>query len=348
MGFESVSTKAVGTVIRVQAVDDAIAHVVEMGFDRLVIERSTDLGLSWTEITTPSDRPVLKADATTNVWIDRLGNTNYLYRTRYLNTRTGELGTPGDSVSGAGIAAESILTLENLFERYLFGVDFRNDDGRRLPDSVFQFYILSALAYVEHQLDMKLLPTTFIEKQDYYSGDYNQFSYIQLDNYPIIDVTRFSVKYPTGQTVVDYPPEWIRVDPEHGQLRIVPSAGTLSQMMIGAGGSYLPVIYGGMGNLPHLFEIEYTAGFTQLPANVLDVVGMIAAMGPLNIFGDLIAGAGIANVSLSIDGLSQSIGTTSSATNAGYGSRIIQYTKQVKDQIPLLRKFYKGVRSHVA
>jgi hypothetical protein len=119
-------------------------------------------------------------------------------------------------------------------------------------------------------------------------------------------------------------------------------------MMIGAGGSYLPVIYGGMGNLPHLFEIEYTAGFTQLPANVLDVVGMIAAMGPLNIFGDLIAGAGIANVSLSIDGLSQSIGTTSSATNAGYGSRIIQYTKQVKDQIPLLRKFYKGVRSHVA
>ena len=85
-----------------------------------------------------------------------------------------------------------------------------------------------------------------------------------------------------------------------------------------------------------------------MPVNILDLIGMLASFGPLNIFGDLIAVAGIANVSLSIDGLSQSIGTTSSATNAGYGSRIIQYTKQIKDQIPLLRRYYKGTRMAVA
>ena len=119
-------------------------------------------------------------------------------------------------------------------------------------------------------------------------------------------------------------------------------------MLIGAGGSYLPIIYSGMGNLPHLFEISYVAGFEKIPPNILDLIGMLASFGPLNIFGDLIAGAGIANVSLSIDGLSQSIGTTSSATNAGYGSRIIQYTKQIKEQIPILRKYYKGIRAHVA
>jgi hypothetical protein len=75
---------------------------------------------------------------------------------------------------------------------------------------------------------------------------------------------------------------------------------------------------------------------------------MFASLGPFHVFGDLIGGAGIANVSLSMDGLSQTIGTTSSATNAGYGARIINYLKQLKEQIPLLRRYYKGLRMVVA
>jgi hypothetical protein len=73
-------------------------------------------------------------------------------------------------------------------------------------------------------------------------------------------------------------------------------------------------------------------------------VGMIASMGPFNIAGDMIAGAGIASQSIGIDGLSQSVSTTSSATNAGYGARIIQYQKDVKDQIKHLQNYYKGPR----
>ena len=38
--------------------------------------------------------------------------------------------------------------------------------------------------------------------------------------------------------------------------------------------------------------------------------------------GDLVIGAGIANISRSIDGLSQSIGTTASAENSAYSARI--------------------------
>jgi len=70
---------------------------------------------------------------------------------------------------------------------------------------------------------------------------------------------------------------------------------------------------------------------------------MFASIGPFNIFGDLIAGAGIATISLSLDGLSQNVGTTSSATNAGFGARIIQYLKQIKEQMPQLRRYYKRV-----
>jgi hypothetical protein len=81
---------------------------------------------------------------------------------------------------------------------------------------------------------------------------------------------------------------------------------------------------------------------------IRDIIGMKAAMGPLNIAGDLIAGAGIASKSISLDGLSQSISTTSSATNAGYGSRIIQYTKQIDGMMEGMRERYQGINMVVS
>jgi len=352
-----VGSKALGRVIRINVTDDDIDSVIEMGFDRLVIERSTNLGVSYTEITIPADRPVLALGKITYSWVDRAGAPAYLYRTRYLDTRrlaNGETfdeasSDPSDPIEGLGLATQCLLTVEQLKSRYMFGVDLRDDQGNVLDDRTFQFYIMSAVEWFEHQLDIKLLETTFIEKQDYSVNDYQAYNYLQLDNYPVISIEEFNVQYPSGQTVISYPEEWLRLDREHGHLRVLPTAGTLSEMLIGQGGSYLPAIYNGLQNLPHLFEIRYTAGFEdcRVPANILDLIGMFAALGPFNIFGDLIAGAGIANVSLSIDGLSQSVGTTSSATNAGYGSRIIQYQKQIKEQIPLLRHYYKGIRMAV-
>lgn len=366
MAAIDVGSKALGRVIRINVTDDSVPTVIEMGFDRLVVERSVNLGVTYTEVTLPIDRPVLEKGKITYSWIDRSGAPAYLYRTRYLDSRRYEnliaAGTPAatafedatsdpsDPIEGVGLATQCILTVDQLKQRYLFGVDFRDDAGRFLDDRTFQFYILQAIEWFEHQLDIKLLETTFVEKQDYNINDYQAYNFIQLDNYPVISVEEFNVQYPTGQTVVNYPAEWIRLDKEHGHIRVVPTAGTLSEILIGQGGSYLPAIYNGLHTLPHLFEIRYTAGFEdcRVPANILDLIGMFASLGPFNIFGDLIAGAGIANVSLSIDGLSQSVGTTSSATNAGYGARIIQYLKQIKEQIPVLRRYYKGIRMAVA
>ena len=58
----AVGAEAIGTVIRLLLTDDNIANVVAAGMQRLVIERSIDGGLSFIEITEPSERPVLKAD----------------------------------------------------------------------------------------------------------------------------------------------------------------------------------------------------------------------------------------------------------------------------------------------
>lgn len=82
--------------------------------------------------------------------------------------------------------------------------------------------------------------------------------------------------------------------------------------------------------------------YVQLPGSILHCIGMLASMFVLNPAGDLISGAGIANLSIGIDSLHQTIGTTSSATNAGYGARIIQYAKDLKELLPRIRRFYFG------
>lgn len=343
-------TKARGTVITLRAVVEDIAEVVRAGFTRIVIERSTNAGLSWAEITVPSERPALQAGQTDYTWIDRSGSTDYLYRIRY-RSDIGELSDPSEEMTGAGLAILGILSVEQVRARYFFGIDDTNDAGTQLTDAVWEHYILSAIRQIEMELDISIVPTAFVEPHDYYASDWNAFTFLQLDNYPVISVESFDVRYPSGQSIVQFPPEWYRLEREAGHLQIVPTAGTLSNLLVGQGGAFLPAVFNGQQYLPQLFEVEYTAGFeaNRVPRNIVDIIGMAAALGPFNLFGDLIAGAGIATLSLSLDGLSQTIGTTSSATNAGFGARIIQYTKQIKDQLPKLRAAYKRVgKMHVA
>ena len=76
------------------------------------------------------------------------------------------------------------------------------------------------------------------------------------------------------------------------------------------------------------------------PPAMLDAVGLAAYMLPGDTQGDLIVGAGIANTSCSFDGLSTSIGTTSSATNAGLGAKLINYSKRLKARVALLHRHW--------
>ncbi len=337
-----------GTCITVSVSDAGVDDVIACGYDRLILERSSDSGLTWSEVATR--RAVLEKGKIDYTLVDRAGDADFLYRTRYLDESTGELSEASEEIAGEGLAIRGFLSVSELKKRYLFGVDLTNDAGEILGDDVFQHYILSAIRSIEHELDTPILPTSFVDEQDFYRGDYEAFNLLQLDNYPVISVEEFRVQYPSGQTVVVYPAEWLRIDRAKGHLQVVPTAGTLSEILVGQGGAFLPAIYNGMAYLPQLFQVAYTAGFEQgrCPRDIVDIIGKLASCGPFNIFGDLIAGAGIANISLSLDGLSQTIGTTSSATNAGYGARLIQYAKEIKEKLPMLRRYYKGVRMVVA
>jgi hypothetical protein len=86
-------------------------------------------------------------------------------------------------------------------------------------------------------------------------------------------------------------------------------------------------------------DVEWKS--TTCPSALVKAILMIASMLPLDVAGDLIAGAGIAQQRISVDGLSQEINTTSSATNAGYGARILSFQNQLKTLLPALRSQYR-------
>ena len=87
--------------------------------------------------------------------------------------------------------------------------------------------------------------------------------------------------------------------------------------------------------------------YTYPPA-ILDSIGLLAAMLPLDTAGDLIVGAGIASKSMSMDGLSTSINTTASSTNAGYGARMLSYKNRLKDNLTRIRRDYRAPNVMVA
>jgi len=86
-------------------------------------------------------------------------------------------------------------------------------------------------------------------------------------------------------------------------------------------------------DLQRIFLLDYETGYTNcqnVPDELRNIVKKLAAVTLMNIYGDGKLAA-IANRSVSLNSVSESIGTTLSATSAAYGARIIQYQKEIKE-----------------
>jgi len=239
-----------------------------------------------------------------------------------------------------------LISVADLKTHYLFGVSLKDDDGNELPDEAIEHYILSAQRWLEKELMLYLTPTEVEdERHDYQYVDYTNFGHVKALWSPITEVTKYAIQFPLTNKLLEFNPEWFKADAQSGQINLIPTHGTFSQILMGQGGSFLPLLYTGRDYIPYIIAISYKTGFpeNEVPYDLLNIMAMKASIGPLNIAGDLIAGAGIASKSISIDGLSQSVGTTSSATNSGYGARIIAYDKQIKEDLEKARLYYKGI-----
>jgi hypothetical protein len=335
------------TVIKLKIQVDELDNVLK-SFDRIKVYRSTGgFHGTYTEITAPATRISLQLGQTLYEYDDLNGAITYYYKTSYFSTGTGLESNLSDAQLGDDPSTSPIMTVSELKDIYLFGVDLTNDAGEPYPEIIFEWGIRSAIGYLERDLDILMRPTVLTdERYDYYLNDYLHWTFIRLRQSPVISVEGVRVTWPSNETVIDFPKDWIQLRKDMGQVNIVPTSGTLSQVLLTAGGSFLPLVASGRDFVPNILAVDYTAGFPdgELPIELRDMVGKLATFAPLNIAGDLVVGAGIASKSISIDGLSQSIGSTSSATNAGYGARLRQYEAEIKRMLPMLRRYYKGLR----
>lgn len=236
------------------------------------------------------------------------------------------------------------LTVDYIKRIYLFGINLADIYGNAMSDELLQHYIDSAIAQTEKKFQI-LLKTTEIENEahDHYSNDYSNWGYMQLHYKPVQKVNKMSMSFAESR-LMDIPVDWIRVDKMSGQIQLFPSAGTSGSLMIlGDGGSFMPFISRSYAYAPQLWRLSYTCGFDEIPADLIEYVCKKACIGILEIWGDLIIGAGIANQTISIDGLSQSIGTTQSPEFAGAGARIKSYRDDIKDLDQTLASAYLGL-----
>ncbi|MDH3381777.1 MAG: hypothetical protein OEL54_03680 [Flavobacteriaceae bacterium] len=236
---------------------------------------------------------------------------------------------------------------------YFFGVEIRDKAVNELPDSTIEFNIRAAQREIENELKLKFTKQLFNDNMSYHRDMYRNGLPIIKTRYPVNEPLSLTGFYKKVEQI-NYPQTWLSAHQNDDgvylkKVNIVPTAGSsvgTSQDVIltGITTSY----YGSLGRyetLPNYWELQYVTGYDSenYPYDLINVVGMLAAIPIFAIAGDLILGAGIASMSLGIDGLSQSISSTSSATNSGYGSRIIEYRKSIASSMKKIKSIYKGI-----
>jgi hypothetical protein len=244
----------------------------------------------------------------------------------------------------------AILSPEELRDLYLYGINLKSKDGSDLPVSVWETKIKAAQQEIEKFLAIKLVRQLIVEKLTYFNDDYLNNLPIIPTSYPVFK-TIVLLGYLNGVEQIKYPVEWCNIyqGPDQGQTRrinLVPSGSATSA-------ATNVILLGVMAQLgirslnlvPNYWTAGYLTGYTPdaLPADLLDLVGKMAAIQILSIYGDLVLPPGLSGSSLSIDGLSQSINTPISGQNAAFGGRIKQYTQDILTTLQRLEKSYKGI-----
>jgi len=209
------------------------------------------------------------------------------------------------------------------------------DQSQRLDKAVINNAIASAISWLENNISARIRHSEeIVEHHDYDLDLFNEHMTLTARKYPITTLTSLKLVYgENGATLWDVDRDMIQIKPgsRFGIVNVLP--------MWGIGINYDPAIsllFPGAVNrrmAPSMFELTYNAGMDgateDLDMMVVRAIGLRAAVHPFNIMGDIVLGAGIASVSNSIDGLSQSIQTTSSAENSAYSARIIMHRKEL-------------------
>lgn len=155
--------------------------------------------------------------------------------------------------------------------------------------------------------------------------------FLRLRMLPVIDVHSVAMVYP-GQSrpIFTIPPDWIKLEREHGHLQIVPIGSQFGYYGIPSAGIALATMVGG-STMPHVFHIRYRAGIENILESFPDLLDIALRQASI---GALKARFMPQSGSISADGLSQSY----SAPDFG------ALQDQIDDELNDIRTSIVGVR----
>lgn len=232
--------------------------------------------------------------------------------------------------------------VDEMIQNYMFGIDLSDSDGNPFPEHILIHHLNSAIHYAERILGIQIGVTEEEEYHDYHMSDYMNWGFIQLYKYPALEIEELCMMYGNKKGFV-VPNDWIQLDKLTGKVSLFPNHGTANSLIISSGGTILG-LHTRWSYAPQMWYVKYKAGLDTVPADLYELVYKKATISILQVWGDLILGAGIASQSVSIDGLSQSIGTTQSAMFGGASARCDEYRKDIDRLLPALKSKYTGIK----
>ena len=276
--------------------------------------------------------------------------TDYIYSNWVRNGGEGAIGYTFNNYKVPEGQWGNIVTPDDLRFTYLWGTDFKATNGQSYTDEQIQFFIDTAVAQIERQLDItivkKKIRCNAAERNLVKGTDYDidesvyDFKFSRISRYglirtrrkPIIKLHKLEL-LSRWQGVKDKTPTTI-IDKTKGVLKLmerpIRPSETSSGIQTAIG------IYGNQTLQSQLFyAIDYDAGFEtsdDVPTDLREIVAKQAAVSLLNIIGDGLM-SGFSSSSLSMDGLSESFSSTQSATSAYFGARIAVYKDDIANYI---------------
>lgn len=234
------------------------------------------------------------------------------------------------------------LSPSELRDLYMFGIKILDERGNELSDSTYIRYLKSAQEEVEKTLNIKVQKTRIEESRDFFLDEFRQWSLIRT-SYPVNKPCSLLGKI-NEITQIEYPTEWLVAKKDNkGRfyriVNVVPNQGghaTISGVVYSGVTPHIGLR--GLHFIPQYWRINYVTGYDVVPADLIDYIGKLAAIKLFYMAGDLILGPGISNTSISIDGLSQSLGT-----NQGFKMRIEGYENELKRTVPIMKAYYRGL-----
>jgi hypothetical protein len=183
-----------------------------------------------------------------------------------------------------------------------------------------------------------------MEKFDYVKENFTwNYNYMKPNHTPILTVKRLELSFTNDAHVpgfVDFPLEFVYVQPLEGTVQLVPAFGTsLSGFLLSAfsGTQFHALRAIGMTNFPGGVRITYDAGFEphKIPVAIANTIGLIAAVNIVSLIAPMIFPYN--SVSVGIDGVSQSSSTLGPRF---FNDRIMQLIAERDREVDAIKGYY--------